>query len=401
MGRFFHPFLLIFVLVLTVLAKFVACEPNYYKVLGVASKASADEIKKNYRTLAKKYHPDKNRDNANAADKFIEITKAYEVLTDPQQRAAFDDSLRYGNTGSSRYNSNHPFGSHDSKVHNWRSQRPRSNNMDDVFRDFYNQFEDPQEETTTTYMFRGPDGRVYYTTKKNKGNNGNGRHNNNHNNFNFQYSTPDHQPESLMEYLLYSVLWPLLQFILFLLFLSSMCSTCCGNQQKKLPPRRENTADHFQPHSTMNEEDESSQQEEELAQQRRHLQQLLNPYSFPLATAEIILEQRARIIVVALTPTGLALLNKVKAQFRRDPIVFCIAFHVEEWDENISSPTELLAQAPIYPLLRSLPENVLDTCDVIAFKQAKKYAMCDRANHEVFADWLEQLLQGQIYWNTI
>ena len=63
---------------------------NYYSILGVDSKASQDEIKKAYRQLAKKYHPDQNKDNKDAEDRFKEISDAYDILKDPQKRAAFD-----------------------------------------------------------------------------------------------------------------------------------------------------------------------------------------------------------------------------------------------------------------------------------------------------------------------
>ena len=55
---------------------------NYYDVLGVDKTASASEIKSAYYKLAKKYHPDLNKDNAEAAEKFKEVNEAYEVLSD-------------------------------------------------------------------------------------------------------------------------------------------------------------------------------------------------------------------------------------------------------------------------------------------------------------------------------
>lgn len=67
---------------------------DYYEVLGVDKKASADEIKSAYRKLAKKYHPDLNKDNKDAAEKFKEVNEAYEVLGDEKKRANYD---QYGN----------------------------------------------------------------------------------------------------------------------------------------------------------------------------------------------------------------------------------------------------------------------------------------------------------------
>lgn len=63
---------------------------DYYEVLGVAKGADDSEIKKAYRKLAKKYHPDANPDNKEAEEKFKEISEAYEILSDSQKRAAYD-----------------------------------------------------------------------------------------------------------------------------------------------------------------------------------------------------------------------------------------------------------------------------------------------------------------------
>jgi curved DNA-binding protein len=64
---------------------------DYYKILGVDKKASADQIKKSYRALAQKYHPDKNPDNKAAENKFKEINEAYEVLGDADKRKKYDN----------------------------------------------------------------------------------------------------------------------------------------------------------------------------------------------------------------------------------------------------------------------------------------------------------------------
>jgi len=63
---------------------------DYYKILGVLKEASQDEIKKSYRKLALKYHPDKNQGNKEAEDRFKEIGEAYEVLKDPEKRKKYD-----------------------------------------------------------------------------------------------------------------------------------------------------------------------------------------------------------------------------------------------------------------------------------------------------------------------
>src|ERR1700759_5482329 len=67
-------------------------QKDYYKALGVPKTATAAEIKKSYRELARKYHPDANKGSADAEERFKEITEAYNVLSDEKQRKEYDEA---------------------------------------------------------------------------------------------------------------------------------------------------------------------------------------------------------------------------------------------------------------------------------------------------------------------
>ncbi len=68
---------------------------DYYAVLGVGKTASAEEIKKAFRKLAVKYHPDRNPNDKSAEERFKEISEAYEVLSDSEKRQKYDQFGQY------------------------------------------------------------------------------------------------------------------------------------------------------------------------------------------------------------------------------------------------------------------------------------------------------------------
>lgn len=112
---------------------------DYYEVLGVSRDADEAQIKKAYRKLAKKYHPDTNAGDAAAEQKFKEVTEAYTVLSDKEKRkmydqfghAAFDQTAGAGSTGNTRYWQSYggPGG--------YQEYHFEGGNMDDMFRDIF------------------------------------------------------------------------------------------------------------------------------------------------------------------------------------------------------------------------------------------------------------------------
>ncbi len=77
-------------LLLILLLEIILTEKDLYKILGIKRSANQDEIKKKYRELTRKHHPDRNQGDPDAARKFAEIAEAYEILSDEKKRRKYD-----------------------------------------------------------------------------------------------------------------------------------------------------------------------------------------------------------------------------------------------------------------------------------------------------------------------
>jgi molecular chaperone DnaJ len=80
--------------------KFIMTKRDYYEILGVSKEASESEIKKAYRQMALKYHPDKNPDNKESEEKFKEAAEAYDILSNPEKKSRYD---QFGHSGIGNY----------------------------------------------------------------------------------------------------------------------------------------------------------------------------------------------------------------------------------------------------------------------------------------------------------
>lgn len=124
-------------------------EKDYYELLEVSRTASGEEIKKSYRCLAMKYHPDRNPDNKDAESRFKEISEAYEVLKDEQKRAAYD---RYGHQAfaqGSGMGGGNPFGGFEFNF--------GSGGFSDIFSEVFSEFMGGGRNPRQSYAQQGSD----------------------------------------------------------------------------------------------------------------------------------------------------------------------------------------------------------------------------------------------------
>jgi DnaJ-class molecular chaperone len=109
---------------------------DYYKILEISSKATPEEIKKNYRKLAIKFHPDHNSGDPNCENKFKEITEAYAVLIDPKKRAQYDRFQSGFSSGSSQENQSGFNYSHEDLFENMFRQASSRQIFEELNREF-------------------------------------------------------------------------------------------------------------------------------------------------------------------------------------------------------------------------------------------------------------------------
>lgn len=140
-------------------------QKDYYQILGVEGNASQQQIKKAYRTLALKYHPDRNKDNPTAADRMKEINESYAVLSDPEKRRQYD-SLRhiYGSSAYDHFRQNWSEqdifrGSDIQQIFEEISRAFGLRNFDEIFKEFYG-------SGYQTFEFRRPGafGKIFFTS---------------------------------------------------------------------------------------------------------------------------------------------------------------------------------------------------------------------------------------------
>ena len=116
---------------------------DYYKVLGIKESATKDEIKKAFHTLAKKYHPDINKGDRSAEEKFKDISEAYEVLGNEDSKKKYDTARKYGDVFNfGGFSHDGPFGNFYKAYTNRNRNNNQSNSeYSDLFSDFLNSFE--------------------------------------------------------------------------------------------------------------------------------------------------------------------------------------------------------------------------------------------------------------------
>lgn len=110
---------------------------DYYKVLNVSTDATKDEIKKAFRSLAKKYHPDRNANDKEALRKFQEVNEAYEVLSNEEARKQYDDKRKSGFKESSKAEGNNKNNKSSNHNRKYEDKSASMENLNKYFESFF------------------------------------------------------------------------------------------------------------------------------------------------------------------------------------------------------------------------------------------------------------------------
>jgi hypothetical protein len=331
---------------------------NHYDVLGLGRRSTATEIKKQYRKLAKKYHPDKNQGDSNAQERFVELSTAYETLSDDGKRREYDHELQFGNP-------HHQYNHH----HHHPQQR----------RQQHFQFGNEDQGEEEVFLFQSADGRIFTTTRNRRQFQQQHFSQESHNNPFFDFETYGESSQfdsgwwGYVHFFFLMILFGLniiimllfglhaispMALLLLLIGLVMCCvpSRCFNGRADNGRRRRSNPTPAPPP-----------DEEKDLAE-----------------VAEDDFSIKGTIVVVATTDKGRTSLLILKNRYRRDPVQFFMlgkgaTIEVAEWDE---------------------------ACDIIATsKGGKQWAGIqipgtDGSKTNTVDMWLLRLIGGEVQWTS-
>jgi curved DNA-binding protein CbpA len=323
----------------------VGKDKTHYEVLGLRKDASEDSIKQQYRKLAKQYHPDKNRDDPSANEKFIEVSSAYETLSDPGKRRTYDQIL------SAPQSQGQPM--HGRGGHHQPGFHPG-------FRFPSNQF--PNEFSSAggrSFVFerRASNGRSY-TFSYSFGGAGPGQQ--------FYYDNGV-QRQSLLSQLI-SAVWLSPIPMIFSFFAIYWCaSRCCSSRAADDRDRQTYNRENIRQHSShlprdVSSEGSASKADDDLASSIR---------------------QRKCITIIPCSVQALSVISKLKRSFKADPLLFCNKV-----------PSE------IYGVELNDRDNRETVQVIAASKGGSRWCQlkCTENAEDMVDRWLVKLLNGEMVW---
>lgn len=414
-----------FLVLLVVITAVLAAGKTHYDVLKVSRTASDAEIKKAYRNLAKKYHPDKlkhskkvefvgKQEKERENEKFIEVSKAYELLSDERQRRQYDEELRFGGSAGQQTGSRFhrdEFQHFTQQYYQRRSpfgQEERVD-VDDILRGFYNKesqqrnrgergsFSSAQSSRRrnaggqTIYMFRGPDGRTYYSTNPGQG----------------QQGEEQNDIYSMIQTVLTAVLVPILQ-----LFFVCMCF-CQGTRTLwSLFCNGDSDNSDATHNKTYRRAGNTSQ---DPAQATKSL--------LPTFTLDTVVNKKSVIHVLALSNVNTRRLARCRLKFRADPIIFNDAVNIEEEEKRFiltilgdyfaTNPDQEPADKNVdnflvatckggskYCILNLNQVEPASTASEVNEGEADTKPSDDAVHMRALQDWLERMVEGRVNWEA-